>query len=208
MIHGLSAFPLTPMTESSIDLRAFAGLVERIAAAGVDSMGVLGSTGSYAYLAKTERMRVLREALAHAGAVPVIAGIGALRNRDVLALAKDAEDVGAAGLLLAPVSYQPLTEHEVYTLFESACTAVRTPICVYDNPPPPGSSSAMNCMDASPPCPTSHRSRFRGCPAIPSKRQGASAHCAPIFRHTSRWASAATRRPCMAWPPAAMAGTR
>ncbi len=48
MIHGLSAFPLTPMTESSIDLRAFAGLVERIAAAGVDSMGVLGSTGSYA----------------------------------------------------------------------------------------------------------------------------------------------------------------
>ena len=134
MIHGLSAFPLTPMTESSIDLRAFAGLVERIAAAGVDSMGVLGSTGRYAYLAKTERMRVLREALAHAGAVPVIAGIGALRTRDVLALAKDAEDAGAAGLLLAPVSYQPLTEHEVYTLFESACTAVRTPICVSHNP--------------------------------------------------------------------------
>ncbi|HGM5042992.1 TPA: dihydrodipicolinate synthase family protein [Stenotrophomonas maltophilia] len=134
MIHGLSAFPLTPMTESSIDLRAFAGLVERLAAAGVDSMGVLGSTGSYAYLEKAERMRVLREALAHAGTVPVIVGIGALRTRDVLALAKDAEDAGAAGLLLAPVSYQPLKDHEVYTLFESVCTAVRTPICVYDNP--------------------------------------------------------------------------
>lgn len=134
MIHGLSAFPLTPMTESSIDLHAFTGLVERLAAAGVDSMGVLGSTGSYAYLEKAERMRVLREALAHAGAVPVIVGIGALRTRDVLALAKDAEDAGAAGLLLAPVSYQPLKEHEVYTLFESVCTAVRTPICVYDNP--------------------------------------------------------------------------
>ncbi|MDH1661058.1 dihydrodipicolinate synthase family protein [Stenotrophomonas sp. GD03777] len=122
------------MTESGIDLHAFAGLVERLAAAGVESMGMLGSTGSYAYLEKAERMRVLHEALAHSGDVPVIVGIGALRTRDVLALARDAEDAGAAGLLLAPVSYQPLKEHEVYTLFESVCTAVGTPICVYDNP--------------------------------------------------------------------------
>jgi 4-hydroxy-tetrahydrodipicolinate synthase len=99
-------------------------------------MGVLGSTGSYAYLEKPERKRVLREALAHAGGVPVIAGIGALRTRDVLALALalDAEDAGAAGLLLAPVSYQPLKDHEVQALFETVCAAVRTPICVYDNP--------------------------------------------------------------------------
>lgn len=134
MIHGLSAFPLTPLTESSVDLHAFAGLIERLATAGVESMGILGSTGSYAYLEKAERKRVLREALAHSGAVPVIVGIGALRTRDVLELARDAEDAGAAGLLLAPVSYQPLMEHEVYTLFESVCSAVRTPICVYDNP--------------------------------------------------------------------------
>ncbi len=77
MFKGLSAFPLTPLSESNIDFRAFAGLVERLADSGVDSMGVLGSTGSYAYLEKRERKRVLREALAHAGGVPVIAGIGA-----------------------------------------------------------------------------------------------------------------------------------
>ncbi len=46
MIPGLSAFPLTPVTESGIDLHAFAGLVERLAAASVDSMGVLDSTPS------------------------------------------------------------------------------------------------------------------------------------------------------------------
>ena len=134
MFQGLSAFPHTPLTESGIDLRSFAGLVERLAGSGVDSMGVLGSTGSYAYLEKPERKRVLREALAHAGGVPVIAGIGALRNRDVLELALDAEDAGAAGLLLAPVSYQPLKASEVQALFETVCAAVRTPICVYDNP--------------------------------------------------------------------------
>lgn len=134
MFKGLSAFPLTPFNNEDIDTRAFAGLVERLAASGVDSMGILGSTGSYAYLEKAERKRVLRQALANAGGVPVIAGIGALRTRDVVELAKDAEDAGAAGLLLAPVSYHRLKEHEVYALFESVCNAVHTPICVYDNP--------------------------------------------------------------------------
>ena len=134
MFKGLSAFPLTPLSEAGIDFRAFARLVERLADSGVDSMGILGSTGSYAYLEKPERKRVLREALAHAGGVPVIAGIGALRTRDVLELALDAEDAGVAGLLLAPVSYQSLKDHEVQVLFETVCAAVRTPICVYDNP--------------------------------------------------------------------------
>ncbi|HIE1099697.1 MULTISPECIES: dihydrodipicolinate synthase family protein [Stenotrophomonas] len=134
MFRGLSAFPLTPLHNEEIDTRAFAALVERLAGSGVDSMGILGSTGSYAYLEKHERKRILRQALAHAGGVPIIVGIGALRTLDVLELARDAEEAGAAGLLLAPVSYQLLQEHEVYTLFESVCATVRTPICVYDNP--------------------------------------------------------------------------
>ena len=45
--EGLSAFPLTPMDEHAVDEAAFGGLVERLAAAGVDSIGALGSTGSY-----------------------------------------------------------------------------------------------------------------------------------------------------------------
>ncbi|WP_285904346.1 hypothetical protein [Streptomyces malaysiensis] len=39
MFTGLSAFPLTPLTETGIDETAFAALVDRLAAAGVDSIG-------------------------------------------------------------------------------------------------------------------------------------------------------------------------
>ncbi|WP_308470687.1 MULTISPECIES: hypothetical protein [unclassified Rathayibacter] len=46
MLTGLSAFPLTPLRDDSIDERSFAALVERLARAGVDSIGALGSTGS------------------------------------------------------------------------------------------------------------------------------------------------------------------
>ena len=125
MFTGLSAFPLTPVSESEIDEGAFARIVEGLAAAGVDSIGALGSTGSYAYLSRDERRRVAALAVKHAGATPVVVGIGALRTRDVLAHAADAQEAGASGVLLAPVSYQPLTDDEVFGLTSTP----RSPNC-------------------------------------------------------------------------------
>lgn len=46
MFTGLSAFPLTPLHDDQVDEQAFIGLVQRLAAAGVDSITALGSTGS------------------------------------------------------------------------------------------------------------------------------------------------------------------
>ncbi|MCS4292206.1 4-hydroxy-tetrahydrodipicolinate synthase [Comamonas sp. BIGb0152] len=134
MFTGLSAFPLTPMDEAGIDMPAFARLVQRLVAAGVDSIGALGSTGSYAYLSRAERAQVAALAVEQAQGVPVVVGIGALRTRDVLDLASDAQKAGASGLLLAPVSYQKLSEDEVYGLYQAVSRAVSVPIVVYDNP--------------------------------------------------------------------------
>ncbi|WP_299313709.1 dihydrodipicolinate synthase family protein, partial [uncultured Halomonas sp.] len=105
MLTGLSAFPLTPMNEAALNESAFVRLVERLVAAGVDSMGVLGSTGNYAYLTRAERAKITQLAVRHAGDVPVIIGISALRTRNVLALAEDAQTLGASAVLLAPMSY-------------------------------------------------------------------------------------------------------
>lgn len=134
MLSGLSAFPLTPMTEEGVDEAAFLTLVRRLADAGVDSIGALGSTGSYAYLTREERARVARLAVDNAGGVPVMVGIGSLRTRDVLALAEDAQQAGASAVLLAPVSYHRLSADEVYGLFEAVTRELSVPLCVYDNP--------------------------------------------------------------------------
>ncbi|WP_425860839.1 dihydrodipicolinate synthase family protein [Arthrobacter sp. TWP1-1] len=134
MFNGLSAFPLTPMNGDSVDLNAMASLVARAAEAGVDSLGVLGSTGNYAYLSRDERRAVLETSVTAAAGVPVLAGVGAVRTRDVLALAGDAHDAGASALLLAPVSYQRLTEAEAIGLYEDVAAESALPIVVYDNP--------------------------------------------------------------------------
>lgn len=133
LFSGLSAFPLTPMNETAIDEVAFAGLVERLAAAGVDSIGALGSTGNYAYLSRPERRRIARLAVEHAGEIPVVIGIGALRLRDVQLLAEDAQQAGASGVLLAPMSYQTLSDDEVFGLYQAVTRSLSVPLCVYEN---------------------------------------------------------------------------
>lgn len=117
LLTGLSAFPLTPIADDTVDERAFARIVERLATGDVDSITALGSTGSYAYLDRDERRRAVELAVAAAGEVPVLAGIGHVRTREVLLHADDAQAAGAAALLLAPVTYQALTDDEVFQLF-------------------------------------------------------------------------------------------
>ncbi|WP_353611601.1 dihydrodipicolinate synthase family protein [Arthrobacter sp. EpRS71] len=134
MFNGLSAFPLTPLVGERVDLKALGKVVNRAAKAGVDSLGVLGSTGNYAYLSREERKAVLEAAVGASNGVPVLAGVGAVRTRDVLLHAGDAQRAGAQALLLAPVSYQKLSDDEVFGLFDTVAAESDLPIVVYDNP--------------------------------------------------------------------------
>jgi 4-hydroxy-tetrahydrodipicolinate synthase len=131
---GLSAFPLTPLRDGCPDEAAFVGLIARLRHAGVDSISVLGSTGCAPYLSQQERAEVARWAVAAAEGIPVIVGISALSIREVVQLARDAEQAGASGVLLAPFSYQPLTEEEVFHLYETVACQTSLPLCIYDNP--------------------------------------------------------------------------
>jgi 4-hydroxy-tetrahydrodipicolinate synthase len=131
---GLSAFPLTPLANDELDEPAFVALIQRLVRAGVDSITALGSTGSYAYLTEDERSRVAALAVEYADTTPVFVGIGALRTAQVLRNAANAESVGASALLLAPMTYQPLTENDVFELFRTVTEHTTLPVIVYDNP--------------------------------------------------------------------------
>jgi 4-hydroxy-tetrahydrodipicolinate synthase len=52
----------------------------------------------------------------------------------VLALAEHAQKAGADAVLLAPISYQKLTDEEVFGLYEAVTRSLSVPLCVYDNP--------------------------------------------------------------------------
>lgn len=136
IFRGLSAFPLTPAdADGTVDADALGRMVDRLAAAGVDSIGLLGSTGGYAYLDRTERDRAVDAAVeAVGGRTRLIVGVGALRTDWALELTRHAERAGADGLLLPPMSYLPLTEAEVAAHVRAIAGATERPICLYNNP--------------------------------------------------------------------------
>ncbi|EJZ18159.1 dihydrodipicolinate synthase family protein [Rhizobium sp. Pop5] len=134
--HGLSAFPPTPADiHGRVDTQALCGLLERLCDAGVASIGLLGSTGIYAYLTREERLRAVKAAVeCVSGRVPILVGVGALRTDHARDLARDAASAGADALLLAPVSYTPLTQEEAYEHFLAVTKAAKLPLCIYNNP--------------------------------------------------------------------------
>ena len=136
LLSGLSAFPITPADPSGrVDTAALRRLVARLVAAEVDTIGLLGSTGTYMYLTRDERRRALVAALEEtAGRMPVVVGVGALRTDEAVRLAQDAKAIGATAGLLAAVSYTPLTDDEVFEHFATVARESRLPIVIYDNP--------------------------------------------------------------------------
>ncbi|RUX10560.1 dihydrodipicolinate synthase family protein [Mesorhizobium sp. M8A.F.Ca.ET.059.01.1.1] len=135
-LSGLCAFPITPTgNDGRVDTVALRQLIKRLCAANVDSIGLLGSTGTYMYLSRQQRRQALSEALDEAGGgIPVIVGVGALRTDEAIKLARDAKAIGAAAGLLAAVSYAPLTDDEVFEHFSSVAYRSGLPIVIYDNP--------------------------------------------------------------------------
>ena len=136
LFTGLSAFSLTPADASGhVDTAALSRLLDRIATAKANSIGLLGSTGGYAFLSCDERQRAVAAAMeAVGGRIPVIVGVGALRTDEAQALARHARKAGANGLLLAPMSYTPLTEEEVFQHTLAVAEAGELPLCIYNNP--------------------------------------------------------------------------
>lgn len=185
-ITGLSAFPLTPLRDDQVDEAAFIALIHRLVAAGVDSITALGSTGSYAYLTPQERARVAQLAVEHASGIPVFVGVGALRTSQVLANIDAAESAGAAGILLAPMTYQPLTDEDVLELFRTVTAHTKLPVIVYDNPGTTHFTFSLELYEKIAQLPGIASIKIPGVPADPvAAREHVAAICAVVPEHVS-----------------------
>lgn len=134
--YGLSAFPITPADGNGrVNVETLSRLLERLCEAGVASIGLLGSTGVYAYLSCEERRRAVEAAIECVrGRARLIVGVGALRTDHAQALARDAEAAGVDALLMAPVSYTPLTQGEAFEHYRAVTNVSSLPLCIYNNP--------------------------------------------------------------------------
>jgi 4-hydroxy-tetrahydrodipicolinate synthase len=138
--------------------------------------------------------------VAHADDIPVIVSIGALRLDDILRLADDAQSAGVSGVLLAPVSYQRLTEDEVFRCM-TVTRQLSVPLCIYDNPATTGFSFSDELLFAAAALPNIGSISLAAC-------RRTCRRYALVFLIPSRWASPVTGErppPCR---PGLTSGTR
>jgi 4-hydroxy-tetrahydrodipicolinate synthase len=134
--RGIFPALLTPMTPAEeVDHGTLEALVEYLIGAGVHGLIPLGSTGEFYALSPPERRDVLQTVIRSArGRVPVVAGVNAGASRDVVQYSREAEGLGAAGLLVAPPYYSLPTPDEVLEHFRLVDRTVGIPIMLYNFP--------------------------------------------------------------------------
>jgi 4-hydroxy-tetrahydrodipicolinate synthase len=135
--RGVFSFSVTPTTDDGdrIDEKKFREFLDYQIEQGVHGIAVFGSTGANGSFSEDEKKATMKMAVGHVkGRVPLIFGTGAITTAEAVRQAQHAQEVGADGVLVVPITYWPLTENEVYEHYAAIARAIRIPITVYNNP--------------------------------------------------------------------------
>jgi 4-hydroxy-tetrahydrodipicolinate synthase len=124
--------------DGALDEGSLRRLVEATIGMGVDGITVLGVAGEAQKLLDGERRRLLEIVMeVNAGRLPIVVGASQNATDTTIAACRDAEQAGAAGVMVAPPLYlQPgpaLSEH-----FRRLGEAISIPIILQDFPPSNG----------------------------------------------------------------------
>lgn len=135
--NGTYTVLVTPFTRdgAAVDLAALERLVRHQVANGIDGLVPLGSTGEFLSVSRDERAAITETVVrAAAGRVPVLVGTGAEDTREAVALSREAERLGAAGVMVIPPFYSVPTEEELYVHYKAIADAIGIPVMLYNNP--------------------------------------------------------------------------
>lgn len=135
--RGTFTVLVTPFTEdgSAVEEVTLRRLVDWQIAEGIHGLIPLGSTGEFLSVSRKERQQIVEICIAAAaGRVPVYVGTGAEATFDVVELSREAEAMGADGVMIIPPFYSSPTEDELFEHYRRVGEAISIPIMVYNNP--------------------------------------------------------------------------
>lgn len=135
--RGTYTVLVTPFTAdgSAVDGDALQRLVNWQIEQGIHGLIPLGSTGEFLSISREERQQVIEICVTEAkGRVPVMIGTGAEATFDAIELSREAEAMGADGVMIIPPFYSTPTEDELFEHYRRIGEAISIPIMVYNNP--------------------------------------------------------------------------
>jgi dihydrodipicolinate synthase/N-acetylneuraminate lyase len=134
MLRGALAAALTPLRDDTLAEDAFPPYVDFLAAAGLDGLLALGTTGEGLLFSPAERRRVAELYVEAArGKLQVAVNAGAQTTADTVMLAAHAAETGADAIAVISPPYFPLDDESVFAHLAAAARACApTPFYVYE----------------------------------------------------------------------------
>ena len=133
---GAGVALVTQMNENlDVDFDKLHELLEDQIANGTDSIIITGTTGEASTLTEQEHLEVIKAAVSMVNKrIPVIAGTGSNCTRTAIDLSRQAQKVGADGLLVVTPYYNKATQKGLISHYTEIAKNVDIPIILYNVP--------------------------------------------------------------------------
>ena len=135
--RGSYTVMVTPFREDGrgIDEAATRRFVDWQIREGVPGLISLGSTGEFLSVTDDERTQLIEILVDQArGRIPVVAGTAAEWTDVAVRYSREAERLGADGVMVVPPFYSSPTEDELFEHYRRIGEAISIPVMVYNNP--------------------------------------------------------------------------
>jgi 4-hydroxy-tetrahydrodipicolinate synthase len=154
--RGVYPAVTTQMNEDgTLDLEATQRGVERLVDGGASGLVMMGMVGENSTLDRGEKHTVLRAGLEAArGRVPVLSGVAECSRAAALTYAREAETIGAHGLMVFPVLGYKTDADETVAHYRAVAQASALPILIYNNPVGYGVDVTPELLERLADCPT------------------------------------------------------
>ena len=135
IFQGSGTAIVTPFRDGKLDLECFRKLIDYQAEGGTAAIIVCGTTGEGATLTDEEKLSLYDACIQQtAGRMKVICGIGNNNTAAALHLARQAENLGADGVMLVTPYYNKTSQAGLVQHFFHVAEGISIPMIVYNVP--------------------------------------------------------------------------
>ncbi len=135
VLQGCGTALVTPFTaDGAVDYEAYARMVDRQVANGVDFLVPLATTGETPTLSAGEKTAIYQVVKEHAQGLPLMPGVGVNSLPDTLANIRLLEPLGADALLVVVPYYNKPTQQGQYKYFKAVAAETSLPVIIYNVP--------------------------------------------------------------------------
>ncbi len=147
---GAGVAIITPMTaDGAVDFDGLKKLIDFQIEGGTDAIIICGTTGESSTLSDEEHRAAIRCAVEHtANRIPVIAGTGSNDTQYAVDLSREAQELGADGLLIVTPYYNKCTQKGLYKHYMQIADSVDLPIILYNIPSRTGVAIDISTVEA------------------------------------------------------------